>query len=565
MPNPNGMTHASSMASNSGSKPVTKASSMASASPMPDSWTEVENMLDPLMPRDPFRARIAMVLKSNTAEAIVAVIILASMCLLIFETDYTADGGEPPRWALACNTALLVIYVLELIVKLWVYRLLFFLDKGNLIDVLVVGVDLSLLITDATTDWSTSSSFRIVRTFRLVRMVRSFRILRQFDELNLLIESFEAAMKSISWGMLIIFVMTTSFSVLAVEMIHPINYEIWKDDDSCMRCRNAFSSVWNSNLTIFQTVIAGDSWGTLALPIIDREPWAALFFLIVLVTISMTMLNLVLAIIVEAAQEAKLADMHQKSVMQEQEMMKAKEQLLSICKTIDSDESGYLTISEFLNGFDNNGELADLLKCMDISKDDLTCVFNVLDTDGSGDINCYEFVDQLHRLKSQQSQQILFTVTEIKKMLVMNNIAHAHEKDNTQELKLDQTSQGVSNATTHPEVNGQGLETKVEELLQQLRQDKADMLMELSKEMTRSMKNLQESLMPTLSAQMQMVSTLHAERPLQQQLQHGQPRDLGDSKFCWGLSQGSSNPMVHSGQVSGLPPYRVQAPAAQGT
>eukprot|EP00931_Biecheleriopsis_adriatica_P067471 TRINITY_DN4160_c0_g1_i2.p1 TRINITY_DN4160_c0_g1~~TRINITY_DN4160_c0_g1_i2.p1 ORF type:complete len:565 (-),score=96.33 TRINITY_DN4160_c0_g1_i2:3-1643(-) len=531
----------------------------------PETWEEVENRLDPTIPHDPVRERIALMLKSAVVEGIIGLTIFISICLLIFETDLTADGQKAPSWLLACNLTFLIIYILELIIRLWVYRSLFLHDKANIIDALVVGFDLGLLIIRSTTDMNSQASFRVVRTFRLVRMVRSFRILRKFHELNLLIMSFEAAMKSIFWGMLILLLMTTSFSVLAVELIHPINYEIWKDDESCSRCHYAFATVWNSNLTIFQTVIAGDSWGQLALPLIDKEPSTALFFGFVVVSISMTMLNLVLAVIVDAAQEAKLADEHTKSLVQQEEMLKAKAQLLVICNGIDADGSGYLTITEFLQGFERDEELKDILRSMDISKDDLTCVFNVLDTDGSGDIHCLEFVDQLHRLKSQQSQQILFTVTEIKKMLVMNNIAHAHEKDNTQELKLDQTSQGVSNATTHPEVNGQGLETKVEELLQQLRQDKADMLMELSKEMTRSMKNLQESLMPTLSAQMQMVSTLHAERPLQQQLQHGQPRDLGDSKFCWGLSQGSSNPMVHSGQVSGLPPYRVQAPAAQGT
>eukprot|EP00931_Biecheleriopsis_adriatica_P067470 TRINITY_DN4160_c0_g1_i1.p1 TRINITY_DN4160_c0_g1~~TRINITY_DN4160_c0_g1_i1.p1 ORF type:complete len:567 (-),score=94.95 TRINITY_DN4160_c0_g1_i1:17-1663(-) len=533
----------------------------------PETWEEVENRLDPTIPHDPVRERIALMLKSAVVEGIIGLTIFISICLLIFETDLTADGQKAPSWLLACNLTFLIIYILELIIRLWVYRSLFLHDKANIIDALVVGFDLGLLIIRSTTDMNSQASFRVVRTFRLVRMVRSFRILRKFHELNLLIMSFEAAMKSIFWGMLILLLMTTSFSVLAVELIHPINYEIWKDDESCSRCHYAFATVWNSNLTIFQTVIAGDSWGQLALPLIDKEPSTALFFGFVVVSISMTMLNLVLAVIVDAAQEAKLADEHTKSLVQQEEMLKAKAQLLVICNGIDADGSGYLTITEFLQGFERDEELKDILRSMDISKDDLTCVFNVLDTDGSGDIHCLEFVDQLHRLKSQQSQQILFTVTEIKKLLVAAKVEKG-DLEGTPEAKLDQASRGVHSSA-------QEMVAKVDDLFKQLQQDKADMLVELSKEMVRSMTNLQESLVSTLSPQLHMVTALHAQRPMQQ-LPQGQPKDLGDSKFCWGLSQGgagtspgSKNATLHNSRVSGLPPYRLpasaQAPVAQGT
>ena len=88
-------------------------------------------------------------------------------------------------------------------------------------------------------------------------------------------------------------VMTMVWAILGVQLIHPIQAEIWADTD-CEWCKGAFGSVWNASLTIFMTVVAADNWGEVAIPIIDRQPWTFLWFLIVLVTVQLAMLNLIL-------------------------------------------------------------------------------------------------------------------------------------------------------------------------------------------------------------------------------------------------------------------------------
>ena len=83
------------------------------------------------------------------------------------------------------------------------------------------------------------------------------------------------------------------WAILGVQLIHPVNAEIWANTD-CERCQKAFGSVWNASLTIFQTVVAGDSWGSLAIPLIESQWWTFLWFLVVLVTVQLAMLNLIL-------------------------------------------------------------------------------------------------------------------------------------------------------------------------------------------------------------------------------------------------------------------------------
>ena len=38
------------------------------------------------------------------------------------------------------------------------------------------------------------------------------------------------------------------------------------------------STVMDANLLLFQTVIAGDSWGKIAIPVIQRHPATAIIF-----------------------------------------------------------------------------------------------------------------------------------------------------------------------------------------------------------------------------------------------------------------------------------------------
>ena len=46
----------------------------------------------------------------------------------------------------------------------------------------------------------------------------------------------------------------------------------------CEQCRRAMSSVMDANLLLFKTVIAGDSWGEIAVPVIQEHPETAVIF-----------------------------------------------------------------------------------------------------------------------------------------------------------------------------------------------------------------------------------------------------------------------------------------------
>merc|ERR1719226_392540 len=101
-------------------------------------------------------------------------------------------------------------------------------------------------------------------------------------------------MRTIMWGAVMMFGMLLLWSIIMVELVHPIN-STRVEYDGCERCARAFGDVLSSVLTLFQTTIAGDSWGTLAVAIIETEPWVASIFVTALLTVSLGLTNLILA------------------------------------------------------------------------------------------------------------------------------------------------------------------------------------------------------------------------------------------------------------------------------
>eukprot|EP00419_Tripos_fusus_P080619 CAMPEP_0172939004 /NCGR_PEP_ID=MMETSP1075-20121228/223310_1 /TAXON_ID=2916 /ORGANISM="Ceratium fusus, Strain PA161109" /LENGTH=377 /DNA_ID=CAMNT_0013800389 /DNA_START=455 /DNA_END=1585 /DNA_ORIENTATION=+ len=227
------------------------------------------------------------------------------------------------------------------------------------------------------------------------------------------------AVKVIFWGVLLINIWLCILSIVAVQVIHPINLEVAAQGtyDGCERCPRAFSSVQSAILTFTQTLLAGDGWGQLSVPIIEQAPLTYFYFLIVLTTVCIAVVNLILAAIVEAAQQARMVGEREIVRMKEAQFEEAKDDFLDICEKLDKDQTGSLSLEELQNGFHENREFSNCMKAMDVTFDDLGTVFNILDQDRSGDVNYAEFASQIHKMKTNDSHMMLVFIKHYTKKM----------------------------------------------------------------------------------------------------------------------------------------------------
>merc|ERR1712232_382656 len=178
-------------------------------------------------------------------------------------------------------------------------------------------------------------------------------------------------------------------------------------DSDCERCGRAFESVFASMLTFTQQIVAGDSWGVVTLPIIEAHPWTAVFFVSVLVSIQLGLMNLILSVIVDKAQQAHADDARFVLQQRQEEFERAKHDLLKMCQKLDQDESGNLSEEELLYGFDHLPAFNKAMRAIDVRRTDIHSLFKVLDHDKSGSVDYEEFCEQLHKMKSQDIQLMM--------------------------------------------------------------------------------------------------------------------------------------------------------------
>jgi len=225
---------------------------------------------------------------------------------------------------------------------------------------------------------------------------------------------------------------------------------------------------------LFQTLVAGDSWGYCGIDIVLKAPWAWFLFACSLCSIQLGFTNLILAVIVEKAASAHEEDLHIAVQEREEQKKENKELMREICETIDRDRNGTLTLSELTDGFDTQLNFQHALIMLDIEREDLISFFELVDQDGSGDVSYNELFQCLYKADHQDvKRQMMFLKLQLTKIDVqmhkMNSfleervadvhkdVVRLHSKDpdseigqTTSEKEFTSVSSPLSNEVSYP-------------------------------------------------------------------------------------------------------------------
>lgn len=233
-------------------------------------------------PAHNLRERIQRLVNANGfRSAILGVIIFNAICLgLDTDANIHAQFG-----ALLDRIDLVVtaIFVVEIGLKLYAERWGFFRSGWNIFDFVIVATS---LIGLAFTDDAAAGAISILRVLRI------FRVFRLFGALPALRRVVDALFKSIPGISAILAVLALLFYVCSVMTTQLFG----------ARFPDHFGDIPTSLLTLFQLMTL-DGWsGEIARPVLEVYPWAGLFFFPFIFFASFAILNLFIAVIVEALQ-----------------------------------------------------------------------------------------------------------------------------------------------------------------------------------------------------------------------------------------------------------------------
>jgi len=337
------------------------------------------------------------------ANFIVLIVLLDAYCTCL-DIDSRAAARETPTTFLVISNLCLGIYTFEFLLLFVVEGRKILTDWTVVLDLLVIFCGFAELLVSAIVQGDPLNGINVVRALRLgriLRLTRFLRKLRTLRELHKLATMMATCAKTLVWSFLLCFMVMTVWSMLMVETVNPLLQKLQEQSgtfDECgMRCQRSMTSVMEANLLLFQTVIAGDGWAEIAVPLIQAYPACAIIFMGSSLTLVFGVLNLIVAVVVDTFADARQNDVQNLAEEMEDEIQHDRKSLAKLFSRIDADGSGQVTLEELIEGARTNPEFQSRLRVMDIDESDLQMLFEMIDLDGSGAIEAAEFVGPLSR------------------------------------------------------------------------------------------------------------------------------------------------------------------------
>jgi voltage-gated sodium channel len=225
--------------------------------------------------------KLRTVIESQGFQSFITGVIIVNAATIGLETSKSAMAAVGGL-LFVLDLAALAIFIVEISAKLFVYRLSFFRNPWNVFDFTIVAVAL----VPAGEGISVLRALRILRALRLISMVPQMRLVVQA------LLSAIPAMGSVIALLALIFYVA---AVMATKLFGA-DFPEW------------FGTVGASLYTLFQ-IMTLESWSMgIARPVMEVHPYAWAFFVPFILIITFAVLNLFIAIVVNAMANAAAAE-----------------------------------------------------------------------------------------------------------------------------------------------------------------------------------------------------------------------------------------------------------------
>jgi len=227
------------------------------------------------------RQRLRRWIEQPRVQNAIIGLILVNAALLGLETSSAAMAAAGGL-IVALDRAILAVFVAEIALRLYAHRAAFWRDPWSVFDFAVVAIAL----VPATGPLAVLRALRVLRVLRLLTMVPSMRRV---------VGALLAAIPGLGSIAMVLLIIYYVFAVIATKLFAAA-YQEW------------FGDIGRSLYTLFQ-IMTLESWSMgIARPVMEHFPYAWAFFIPFILVATFTMLNLFIAIIVNAMQSVNEAE-----------------------------------------------------------------------------------------------------------------------------------------------------------------------------------------------------------------------------------------------------------------
>jgi len=397
-----------------------------------------------------FRWRVAHFCECREFKILSFLIIFINAVLIGVQADWgeTASNEVQPHW-LVLEVVFMVIFVLELSLKVFGFGNTFFSDVWNILDFFIIiasVVDVTVTLGTDASGAEHLSTLRLVRVFRVVRAVNTF------ERLNLLVRSFLLALQDIVWvlGLLVMFI------YMCAVLANGFYGDSKALEQSGFQVHAHFGTIGRSMATLFQ-MMTFDSWMSSVTRPVGNVHTSAFFFFVAFVGIAgLGILNLLTAIFVES-----LAEQTKEGAVQEKKLLLAKKKALlrlvqDFFQAFDVDNNGVLDKDEIeaaLVSLENPSYVQKFYESgIDIHA--IKSALTFADRTGDGLVDYGEFCDSISMLEN-----------DTKKSDTWEILTYVMRTERIVKTRMNRLEDRISALDSKVELQLSSIDSKLEQLL----------------------------------------------------------------------------------------------------
>lgn len=309
------------------------------------------------------------------------------------------EGSDSPVLITVAENVFLLVYTIE-----WSLRVLsmgwctYYTDPWCLLDFTLLvcgaigGVVVPVLRSTGQDMVSLGwlQSILVIRALRLLRLVRALRALTYFRTVWRLVHGLLTSWNAMLSTLALITLTLYTSACIAIEIVTK-DVELNSNPITAPIVQANFSSLGTTFLTLTQFV-ALDSAAAVYKPLVEAKPILIFYFGSIVLFVSIALMNLVTAVLVEGALNHAQSDRDLEKIDRNERLSKALIRLVTLFGDMDKNRDGTVTLEEM------QAVPPDLLP-PEIFENDLAVtiaeVFQVLDVDDQGTLDQREFVEGL--------------------------------------------------------------------------------------------------------------------------------------------------------------------------
>jgi len=225
--------------------------------------------------------KILQLVQSSKFQNFIMLLIIINGITMGLETSQ-AITSEYGTFINTFDVAVITIFTIEIILRVYAHRLAFFKDGWSLFDFTIVAISLV----------PASAGFEILRILRVLRLLRLVTVVPQMRKVVMALVSVIPGMASIAALLMLFFYI---FAIMATQL-YGTTFPHW------------FGSLGESFYTLFQ-IMTLESWSMgIVRPMMETHPYAWTFFVPYIFMVTFIMVNLIVAVVVDAMAEINKAE-----------------------------------------------------------------------------------------------------------------------------------------------------------------------------------------------------------------------------------------------------------------